>query len=141
MPLHPKLLNEYYWGMKKASTLSLLLSVLLGLALFTGSGIAQSAGAAKDAGASKMSSNKMSSKKKTAAANDSAKGATADAGGLIDINSASAAELKALPGIGDAYSAAIIKNRPYKNKTQLASRKVLPEATYEKIRDKVIAKQ
>ncbi len=60
---------------------------------------------------------------------------------LIDINSASADELKTLPGIGDAYSAAIIKNRKYANKRQLVSRKVIPQATYDKIADKIIAKQ
>lgn len=62
-------------------------------------------------------------------------------GGLIDINRASAEELKALPGIGDAYSAAIVKGRPYANKTQLKTRNVIPSGTYEKIKDKVIAKQ
>lgn len=60
---------------------------------------------------------------------------------LIDINSASADELKSLPGIGDAYSAAIIKNRPYANKSQLVSRKVVPQATYDKISARIIAKQ
>ena len=60
---------------------------------------------------------------------------------LIDINTASASELKALPGIGDAYSAAIVKNRPYANKRQLLSRKVIPQATYDKISDQIIAKQ
>jgi competence protein ComEA len=59
----------------------------------------------------------------------------------IDINSASAEELKTLPGIGDAYSAAIIKYRPYANKRQLVSRKVIPQATYDKIADQIIAKQ
>jgi DNA uptake protein ComE-like DNA-binding protein len=60
---------------------------------------------------------------------------------LLDINSASADELKALPGIGEAYSAAIIKNRPYANKRQLLSKKVIPQATYDKISDQIIAKQ
>jgi len=60
---------------------------------------------------------------------------------LVDINSASDAELKAIPGLGDAYIAKIVVNRPYANKTQLVSKKVLPEAVYEKIKDKVIAKQ
>jgi DNA uptake protein ComE-like DNA-binding protein len=53
---------------------------------------------------------------------------------LVDINRASVPELKNLPGIGDAYAAAIAKNRPYQNKTQLLSRKVLPPATYAKIK-------
>ena len=60
---------------------------------------------------------------------------------LLDVNSASQDELKSLPGIGDAYSAAIIKNRPYANKSQLVSRKVIPQATYDKISSQIIAKQ
>lgn len=60
---------------------------------------------------------------------------------LVDINSASDAELKAIPGLGDAYIAKIVVNRPYANKAQLVSRKVLPESLYDKIKDRIIAKQ
>jgi len=59
----------------------------------------------------------------------------------IDINSASVDELKALGGIGDAYSKKIVEGRPYARKDQLVSRKIVPQATYDKIKDQIIAKQ
>lgn len=60
---------------------------------------------------------------------------------LLDINTASEADLKALAGIGDVYSKKIIAGRPYAKKDQLLSKKIVPKATYEKIKDKIIATQ
>lgn len=60
---------------------------------------------------------------------------------LIDINTATETELRTVPGLGETYSAKIIAGRPYANKTQLKSRKVLPSMLYEQVKEQLIAKQ
>ncbi|GAC1432160.1 MAG: hypothetical protein NVS1B11_10250 [Terriglobales bacterium] len=102
--------------------LTQLLTAVFVLALFAGSGIAQTAS-------------------KTAAAKPEKPSAGTMKTDLLDINSATKEQLDALPGIGDVYSQKIIDGRPYKTKTDLVRKKVVPPATYKKIKDQITAKQ
>jgi competence protein ComEA len=109
-----------------------LLVLLITVCLVAGSAFSQTKDTGKET-QSTTSSQKSTERKTT--------GKTEKNANLIEINSAPKLELMTLPGIGDADAQRIIDGRPYRNKTQLVEKNIIPQATYDKIADSIIAKR
>lgn len=108
--------------MNKHSIRMLLLALLLSVGMSASISYANAAKQTPDSGAAMKAQTKSTDK-------------------LLDINSATKDELTGLPGIGEKYSQKIIDGRPYAKKTDLVRKKIIPQATYNKIAGMIIAKQ
>jgi DNA uptake protein ComE-like DNA-binding protein len=95
----------------------------------------------KSAAATAPGKSTTTTEKAATGAGTSAGKASTSARSVLDLNTASQEELAKLPGIGESYAGKIVAGRPHKSKSDLVSRKIVPEATYRKIKGLVVAKQ
>ena len=117
--------------MKHRNLITQILMALFALALICALAVARPASSGALNQESKSS--KSSAAKPAATASPQAE--------LLDINTASKEQLEALPGIGTAYSQKIIDGRPYAKKTDLVHKNIIPQATYNKIKNMIVAKK
>lgn len=129
--------------LKKTLLGSVLAVSLFAMPLFGWAGAPQNP-ATKTVDATKTAADKTADAAKkagTATKDTTVQTANKATGKMLDLNTATKDELMALPGVGDKYSDAIIKNRPYAKKDQIVAKAGVPQATYDKIKNQIVAKK